>query len=293
MNWIRNVVVNSNAWFDGNESERRVRITMSLFAVLMAVRIGATRFTPMARIPSSLFDPPWYLRALDRPPSIAVIVILQGIGVVCALGAAVARRPRLMFTIAWLSYLLLAGLRASRGKIIHPDALPLLAMIPLLFAPNDASFRGHRRSGREGAPIRTAIAVVALSYFFTGYHKIAVSGLSWVFSDNMRWVLTSGVRANGVPAPSLGAWIANHALFAQGAAAVTVLVELGAVATLVWSKTRVPFAIGATLLHTGIWWFLNLDYSMWVATVWIVMVDWDSVLGRSRIVAVESPSVQT
>ena len=271
---VSRIAGRANRWLDGDESERRVRIAVSMFAVLMMLRIGLTRFTPMARIPAPLFDPPWYLSLLHRPPSVAVILTLQVVGGACAAAAVVIRRPRVVFAIAWVSYLLLAGLRASRGKIIHPDVLPLLAMVPMLFCPSDARLRGERVSGRFGAPIRASMSVVAIAYFFTGYQKLVASGLSWVLSNNMRWVLTNGVRASGVAAPELGSWIANHAIVAQGFAAATLVVEFGAVAALHWRRVRLPFAVAATLLHTGIWLFLNLDYSLWAATVWIVMIDW-------------------
>ncbi len=273
----RNVFAATSAWLDGAETESRAAITRCLFALLIAARIAFTRFTPMARIPAVLFEPPWFLSWLSRPPSVAIIVGLQVVGVTVAILAACRRWPRVTFALAWLIYAVLAGLRASRGKIIHPDVLPLLASLPLCLLPGDARRDGERVESRFGVPLRTSMAVVAIAYFFTGYQKIVASGAGWITTDNLRWVLIDGIRAQGIHARSLAQWIIDHAIVAKLFAGCTLVVELGAPLVLRYKRLRVPFAIGAAALHLSIWLLLNLDYSLWIATVWIVMVDWAAV----------------
>ena len=269
-----------DAWLHAAEDEIRLRCMIAMFAFVFAIRVAFTRFAPFARIPQALFDPPWYLHFLQSPPAVGVIIGLQILGVASALYAMVARHPKIGFVIAWCCYLVLAGLRASRGKIIHPDVIVLLASVPLLVAPK-VSWRGHNRDGRFGVPIRTSLVVVALAYFFTGYQKVVTSGLSWIGPSNLRWVLIDGSRARGVHGRALAEWIAGHNAVIVVVASATLILEISALVAIVWPRYRPWFAVGVTAVHGGIWLTLNLDYSLWAATVWIVMIDWSGMASRS------------
>ncbi len=265
-------------WLDGAESERRARIAMMLFSGLFALRLAFTRFAFVARIPTALFAPPFYLSWLKDPPSRSVLIALQIVGVGAAVIAIAVRRPKLWFGVAWIVYLVLAGLRASRGKILHPDVLPLLASLPLLCTPDDASVRTSRVDARFGIPMRASMVIVALAYFFSGYQKFVTAGIDWITSDNVKWVLIDGGRAAGVRGRALGDWVARHSFAARSIAAGTILVELSGLFALSRPTRRVAFAVAVTGMHVGIWVTLNLDYSLWIATVWIVMIDWSAVL---------------
>ena len=85
----------------------------------------------------------------------------------------------------------------STGKVNYNDALLTLCLLLLLAcgpAAGEAWAIRKRGSGsspgrRYGWPIRTAMIVIALAYFFAGFQKWRYSGLPWVTSDNLRWIL--------------------------------------------------------------------------------------------------------
>ena len=71
-------------------------------------------------------------------------------------------------------------------------------------------------------------------------------------------------------------------MLAQAVALITILVELGAVVALVRPRTRVAYVAAIACLHGGIYLTHGLDYSMWVGTAAIVLIDWRSALLRWR-----------
>src|SRR5438876_8291082 len=59
-------------------------------------------------------------------------------------------------------------------------------------APNRTAF-----GERYGWPIRSAMVVIALAYFFASFQKWRYSGFAWVTSDNLRWILYAQPHPNG------------------------------------------------------------------------------------------------
>ncbi|MCA1845362.1 MAG: hypothetical protein LC792_19655, partial [Actinobacteria bacterium] len=178
-------------WLFGPGSELQLTAVLTGLAVLIGVQLAFFPWTELALLPRGLFRPVPMLFFLHGMPPAGVIVALQVGGVGAAvLGAVGWRRPTTLL-LAWLPYLVLASLRASRGKIQHNDLLLLIGCVPFLLAP--ATRWLHRattaRSARWGWPVHTAITFVAGSYFFTGLRKLTLSGIAWVTSDNMRWIL--------------------------------------------------------------------------------------------------------
>ena len=127
-------------------------------------------------------------------PPAGVIVALQVVGVAAAVAAALRWRTRATFAVAWVVYLVLAGLRGSRGKVLHNDLL--LAVVPRRRSCwRRSTPRGTtpRRPDEHGWPVRVAMVHHApLVYFFAGYHKLRRSGLDWAIGDNVRYVMLWG-----------------------------------------------------------------------------------------------------
>ena len=164
-----------------------------------------------------------FLGFLDTMPSAEVFVAIQVVGDAgrarprwCA--ALTRRRPQAAFAVAWVCYLVLAGLRGSRGKVLHNDLLLLWVSAPFLLAPavrsaDDLRDRVARR--RWGWPIRVAIVITALIYFFAGYHKLRRSGLEWAYSDNMRYVALWGPSIGAPGWPGLAQWVGDNVWVAR------------------------------------------------------------------------------
>jgi hypothetical protein len=273
-----------DAWLFGEEAGRRLWVCTTGLAAVMAVRIALGPYRQLADQPAALFRPVPFLRLLPAMPPLWVIVSLQAVGVVAAVLATAGWRRSGTFALAWTCLLVLAGLRGSLGKILHNDVLLLLAAVPFLAAPAVARW-DRTRSARYGWPVRTALVVVAGGYFFAGLAKLRFSGLAWVTGDNMRFILYDGARGGRAPSPSIALFVADRAWLAHVVAGALLALELTFPAVLVWPRARPTFAAGAAAVHVGTWLTLGLDYWAWIATVVIVLVDWDALAAATHVLA--------
>ena len=260
----------------GPETGRRLVFVHAALAVLIALRVGLGPYRELAELPDALFDPVPVLGFLSAMPSAGVIVAIQVVGVVAALLAAARRWPRATFAIAWVCYLVLAGLRGSRGKVLHNDLLLLWTSAVFLLAPVRASWRDREPSRENGWPVRVAIVVAALIYFFAGYHKLRRSGIDWVLGENMQYILRWG-PAIGEPAlPAVADTIAESPLLSRLTAGMLLGVEL-AFPLVIWHRWLRPWlGLAAAGLHVGTWFLLGLDYWAWALAVPILLVDWST-----------------
>ncbi|MGQ0823681.1 MAG: hypothetical protein ACT4OX_01405 [Actinomycetota bacterium] len=271
-------------WLFGSEPAARLHGAITVLAAVIGARLALGPYRHLAPQPEELFDPPWFLSVLSGMPSASWIVAMQVIGTAAAVAAALGCSRRLTFTIAWAALLVLAGLRASRGKIQHNDLVLLFAAVPFLAAATDTSWNDRRSSARFGWPIRCGMLVTALAYFFSGFAKIVSSGVEWVSSDNMANILHDGARSPKSHASELARWIGDHAALSRGIALATLLFELGFILACAFPPLRRHAIGGAVVLHGAIFVLLGLDYSAWLGTVVALFVDWSrysTVIARS------------
>jgi hypothetical protein len=270
-------------WLFSARSELQLCAVISGLAALIGIQLAFFPWAELAQLPPGLFRPVPFLSFLHGMPPAGVIIALQAFGVAAAVLAAVGWRRPVTFVLAWLPYLVLAGLRASRGKIQHNDLLLLIGAVPFLLAP--ATRRLHRASTGEsirwGWPIHTALTFVAGAYFFTGLRKLTVSGLAWVTSDNMRWILYAG--ANGkAKVPQISLFIADRPWLAHLAAAGIMVFELGFPLLLIHRRTRPALVVLAFAFHGATWLTLGLDYWKYALVVALLLVDWRPLALRLR-----------
>jgi hypothetical protein len=239
-------------------------------AVIIGLRIVLWPFWALADSAPALFRPPWFLSVVDSVPSAGVIVALQVIGAVAVVATVAGRRPRVGFAVAWVVFLVLAGFKTSLGKILHNDVLLLLVSLPVLAAPTVA-WSDRRFGSRYGWPARAALAMTAAVYFACGWQKLVHSGPSWVFSDNMRWILYGGAASGSAPTSAIDLFIADRLWFARLAAAALVSLELAFPVVLFVRRMRIPIAAAAVAMHTMTWFTLGLDYWAWSLTVVLVL----------------------
>jgi hypothetical protein len=264
----------------GPESAARLWWTHTALAVLIGLRIVLGPYRRLDPTPDGLFRPAWFLSWLPGMPSATAFAVMQVIGGLAVVAFVLRRWPRATFALAWVVYLVLAGLRESRGKIMHNDVLLLLASVPFLAAPLTADRRDRTPDNRFGWPINTGIAVVTLGYFFAGYWKLMRSGLSWVTSDNVRLSIAWG------PKPAVGRWdafadfVSASPWLGKVIAATTLAFEISFPVALFVRRVRVPYAAIATALHLSTYFIFGLDYWAWIGVLWILFVDWPAVLAR-------------
>jgi hypothetical protein len=271
--------------FPAASAERLAALRIGLCAIL-AGRLATGPYVELAGQPQELFRPISFMELLPAMPSKPVALALQAAGVLAAVLAALGLRPRLTLPVAWACAIVLNGMLASTGKVVHNDLVLLLCLVPLLPAPSaDAWSLDARRSGRArsggpschyGWPLQTAAIVVAGAYFFAGLAKLVNSGAAWVTSDNLRWALYASGDSD------LALFIADRPWLAHALAAGTLVLELGFPLVLLLPRTSWLFVPGAVLLHAGIWVAMGLDYSAQAATAVVVFTNWPVVVAALR-----------
>jgi hypothetical protein len=122
--------------------------------------------------------------------------------------------------------------------------------------------------------------VVTGIYMLTGFQKVVASGPAWVLSDNLRNVMYSAALTHKAPTDEVSRFIADRPQVAHLVALVTIVIELGAVVPLVWARTRVAYVAAIAVLHLGVFLTHGLDYSMWVGTAAVVLIDWRPAVAR-------------
>jgi hypothetical protein len=274
------------AWADdtlwGPETASRLVVVHVGLSALIGVRIVAGSYRQLADTPEALVDPVPFLGWLDRMPSAQVFVALQVIGGLAALAAVLRRHPRLAFAVAWLCYLVLAGLRGSRGKVLHNDLLLLWASAPFLLAPVAVDLRDRIARRGYGWPVRVAMVLITLAYLFAGYHKLRRSGPEWAFGDNMRYIMLWGPSIGHTPWEDGARFVGEHLWAAKASSTAILGLELGFPLVLVFKRLRVWFVLLAVGLHVGTWFLLGLDYWAWALTVPLIFIDWPAVAERTR-----------
>ena len=277
---LEHSVVALDRWLFAPEAAGRVRIMRLLLAALIGLRLATGPHRGLAAQPAALFRPVWFLAWMDHMPSAGVLVAIQVVGVLGAIAAVLGWRERGTFLLAWSSLLVLAALRASRGKVHHNDLLLLLVAGVLAAAPVGLRLLDPRRSTAWGWPVRTSLLVVTGAYFLTGFQKVVSSGPAWVLSDNMRNLMYAARLDGHAPTDAVSLFIADRPTVAHLVALGTLVVELGSVVALTRPRLRPAFVVAVAVLHAGVYVTHGLDYSMWVATTAVVLIDWDAVLRR-------------
>jgi hypothetical protein len=236
----------------------------------------------MAEVPPALVEAVPVLPWLSAMPSAGVIIAVQVVGAAAAAAAALRWRTRTTFAVAWTAYLLLAGLRGSRGKVLHNDLLLLWASAPFLLAPLDAAWGDREETARHGWPVRVAMCITALVYFFAGYHKLRRAGLGWAVGDNVRYVMLWGPTIGDARGRSFAEWVGETGWASRLTGTYILFVELTFPAAVLWARTRWFYVVSAVVLHVATWLLLGLDYWTWAATVLLLFVDWPRALDRLR-----------
>ena len=269
-----------DAWVFASEDARRLAAVRIGLCGVLAYRLATTNYGLVAGQPSALFQPLTYMKLFERMPSQGVATTLQICGVVAALAAAIGLALRLSLPVAVACSLVLNGMLNSTGRVVVGDAVLNLCLLVLLAsgaAAGDAwSVRSRRRragGARYGWPIRTMMITIALAYFFAGIQKWRYSGLPWVTSDNLRWVLYSSSDSHKYP-NDLALFIADRPLLAHLFAAGALLLETLFPLVLFVPRLRWLFIPGAIAMHVGIRLATGLDYSTQWLTLLVVFVNW-------------------
>jgi hypothetical protein len=307
----------ADAWLFAPGDARRLAALRIGLCGLLAFRLASTDYQAVAGQPAALFEPVFYLKLLDRMPSDAVATGLQICGVVAALIAAAGLALRTTLPTAVACSLVLNGMLNSSGRVIVGDAVPTLCLLLLIASGGAAAQRWSLRrplrravralggsplgtsaagppasAGRRyGWPVRTAMIVVALAYFFAGFQKWRYSGLPWVTSDNLRWILYASSDGQAHP-NGFALFIADRPVLAHLFAASSLGLETCFPLLLFIPRLRWLFVPGAFAMHFGIRLALGLDYSAQWLTVLIVFVNWPTVVAALHGATTHGPTLR-
>jgi hypothetical protein len=286
--------------FAPEDARRLAALRIGLFG-LLAARLAINDYEVVADRPRVLFDPISVFELLPSMPSAELTSAVQAIGIAAALLAAAGAWPRASFPAAFAAALFLGLMLNAGGKVVHNDVVLMLCLLPLLATPRTASriwalrLPGNDRewgaaqprlSGPAyGWPIRTAMIVIALAYLLVGFQKLRYSGLDWITTDNLRWVLYASSDVQREP-NQLALFVADRAWLAHLLAAGTIATELGFVLCLPFARLRWLFVPGVVALHLGIGLTMGLDYSAQALTVVRVFVNWVVVIESIRAMVV-------
>jgi hypothetical protein len=304
-----------DGWVFAAEDARRLGAVRIGLCTVLALRLAVTNYGAAAQTPAALFHPLTYMKLFERMPSPELVGALRTCGIVAAVFAAAGLALRASLPVALVCSLILDGMLNSTGRVIVGDAVLMLCLIVLLasgsaageaWSPREPLRRvllGHGRASpapepsavatrgaravRYGWPIRTAMLVVTLAYFFAGVQKWRYSGLAWVTSDNLRWILYGQAHPN-----DLALYVADRPTLAHVLAAGALLLETCFPLILFFPRLRWLFIPSVVAMHVGIRLAIRLDYSaQWLALV-VVFVNWPAVVDRLRSATAVAPALR-
>jgi hypothetical protein len=289
------------------EDARRLAAVRIGLCSLLALRLAISDYGVVAGRPAALFQPLSAMNLFERMSSQEVVTALQICGVVAALVAAAGLALRASLPVAFVCSLTLNGMFQNTVPVrFYNDTVLMLCLLVLIACGAAASeawsirepvrraLRRFRRrlgpsvavgptsiSERYGWPIRTAMIAIALAYFFVGFQKWRNSGLPWITSDNLRWILYASSDGRSHP-NGLALFIADRPLLAHVFAAGSLLLETCFPLVLFVPRLRWLFLPGVVAMHVGIRLAIGLDYSSQWLTLLIVFVNWPVVVAGFR-----------
>ncbi len=126
-------------------------------------------------------------------------------------------------------------------------------------------------------PLRFMMLLVGLIYFFSGVWKIIRVGDSWIFSDNLMWIM----RNHWLCKDFLPAFrIDRYPLLCQAAAGAVVMIEISFLFLIFHPATRVWAAAGALLFHKLTAYFLKI-YFLSLQACLFPFVNWSRLLRKT------------
>jgi hypothetical protein len=129
--------------------------------------------------------------------------------------------------------------------------------------------------------MQTMALAIALAYFLAGLQKWRFSGLAWITSGNLRWILYAASDSRAHP-NRLALFVADRPLLAHVLAAGAILLETCFPLVLIVPRLRWLFVPAVVTMHAGIWLTIGLGYWTQLLVVLIVFVNWPPFLARVR-----------
>jgi predicted DCC family thiol-disulfide oxidoreductase YuxK len=243
-------------------------------------------------MPVWLFDVA-HIPAFPAPAIAAMQAIWKASLLLSAVG--LFTRPAMVLAFALGAYLM--GLPHNFGQTQHFDTLVVFASGALaLSRAGDACSidalvavaRGRSPSpptddGEYRWPIRFVWVAMALIFCAAGVSKLRHSGLEWIFSDNLAWLLQRQQYhiSDGEPLTRWGLVVAQHRFLARGLALLSVSIEVLFPLTIVSRRARYVLAPAGLGMLLGIRVLMGPTFEQFMMC-YVFWVPWASVAAALR-----------
>ena len=213
----------------------------------------------------------WFVAAV--PINTSAARAAQGAMLFFAALAVLGLRARLMLLGLCLSAFYLFSIAQLTGFVWHDMHLlwfcAVLALSPCAdVLAVDARHAFDHEDQRYATPLLVVRLLFGVVYFFPGFRKLYVSGIAWIFSDNLQNQLYWKWLQHGT-VPSFRIDQIPYALQAGGA--FVVLFELGFVLFVLFRRTRTALALCGVLFHLTTEAVFRIPFaSLWLCYVAIV-----------------------
>ena len=253
---------------------RQLNVARKILVLTIGVYLALGPFTRMAGQPAALFRPvlPLRLIGIEAVPSTAWMLGLQLVGLVGVALALTRRGARVGFVAAWLAFFILSAFESSFGKYLHNDAVLLLASAPLLAAPGPEDSEPLGPSHRFGWSLSSGLIVLVFCYWFAGLAKVVNSGASWVFGDNIRYVMADAAASGHPWWPQIASFVSEEPFLSYVTGAYILGLELTVPVVLFSRKLRPWFAAAIVYLHVATFFTLGLDYWSWAVAACVLLL---------------------
>jgi hypothetical protein len=284
----------AKTWLAEQLAPERAALDLAVFRITIAATIANSASVMVAErwasLPEEVRSAPlgvgWLLPHLPIDPDLvhaAKLVLFAA----CACGA-IGLFSRASFAIVAIctSYVLLVP--QLGGAVFHDHHLLWFAILLAASPCGDALSVDAHLAKRRGAPppthgrahgaaVRTAWILLGLVFFFPGVHKLAESGLDWIFSDNLRNQLWWKWAMNPSLEPSLR--IDRHPILLRALAAATIAFELSFLPLVFWRRTRALAVLGALVFHQATDYFMGIHFAV-LFVCYTVFVPWEAVVQK-------------
>ena len=226
-----------------------------------------------------------------EPPDHATIAVFQFIWRTSLLTSAIGFFSRTSMIVAAITTNYLYIFYYSHGFLHHQ--YQILTLISLIFMCSmagsacsvDSTFSKSKPiAGFEFTwPLRLIWFVRAIMFFSAGLSKLRNSGLSWVLGDSMNDIVKHNLIyfGQGLGGSQLNLSLSNYFIarpvLCQFAAALTIVIEVGAPLILLHKKIRSIGVLSLMALQVAIWLILRVDFSP-QALCYIFFVPWQRLL---------------
>ncbi len=224
---------------------------------------------------------------LASPETVRVLMAIMAVSTVTGLVGVFSRSSAGVFALTG-SYVM--WLPESFGKVDHTHHMLWVALLLAVSPSGDALAIDAIRQRSKGKPpptpsieyarpLRVLWVLMGLIYFFPGLLKYMSGGLDWIFTNNLvNHARLTWLSFDEVPAIRIDQWPAP---LVWGAAAATILFELGFLFAILFRRTRPWAAIVGFTFHIATHLLMGIAFTS-LRMLYLTFVPWHRVLPAIR-----------